>query len=322
VLRRLLGGADVFIQGYRPGVMDRLGFGYEAVAVIAPSIVYLSVSGFGQIGPLAERPAMDPVLQAFTGLTNENVGEDGIPHRVPIIAVDMSCGLYAFAAVAPALYARSRTGKGRHLAVSLLEAGACLQAVRMLQHHLDGGRMRPPAGPSGVYRCADGWINVTVARQHEWVAFCEAAALAALVDDPRFSTADGRSENADAMRALLRPVLARRSFAEWSERFAAKRVMHERVNSYSEFLAHPQVAQCGAVSWVAHPDVPAPLPLPNLAGAVPFGAAFAKAAAPRLGQHTEQVLREYGYTDAEIDGLAARSVIGRAEPVSPPPPEA
>ena len=106
VLWRLIGGADVLLEGFRPGVLDRLGFGYEAVAKREPRILYLSVSGFGQTGPLAGRPAMDPVLQAFTGLMMDNKGEDGIPHRVPFVVIDMSTALYAFQALSAALYAR------------------------------------------------------------------------------------------------------------------------------------------------------------------------------------------------------------------------
>ncbi len=103
VLWRLIAGADVFLQGFRPGVIERMGFGYDAVAEREPRILYLSISGFGQTGPLAERPAMDPVLQAFTGLIMENKGEDGFPHGVPIVAIDSTSGLYAFTALAAAL---------------------------------------------------------------------------------------------------------------------------------------------------------------------------------------------------------------------------
>jgi crotonobetainyl-CoA:carnitine CoA-transferase CaiB-like acyl-CoA transferase len=310
VLWRLIQGADVFMQGFRPGVIDRLGFGYPAVREAVPAIVYVSVSGFGQTGPLAERPAMDPVLQAYTGLTAENVGEDGVPHRVPIIPVDMTCALYAFGAIGPALYARRDGAGGRHIEASLMQAGGGLQVVRMMQHHLEGGQLRPAAAPSGVYRIADGWITITVARQHEWVAFCEALDLRALVDDPRFAAVEGRVENADALRTLVRPVLTPRSFAALSERLAAHRVMHERLNTYTEFLAHPHVAASGAISWIEHPDVPMKVPVPNVIGAAPFAAPGPRATAPGLGEHSAQILREHGYAEAEIERLAAQRVIG------------
>src|SRR3954471_10939472 len=129
VLWRLLKGADVFLEGFRPGVIKRLGFDYEAVSAREPRILYLSISGFGQTGPLAERPAMDPVLQAYTGLMNENRGADGIPHRIPIIAIDMSTGLFAFTAVAAALHARRDEPRGRHIEASLMQAASGLQVV-------------------------------------------------------------------------------------------------------------------------------------------------------------------------------------------------
>ena len=310
VLWRLVRGADVFVQGFRPGVIERLGFGYDAVAAAEPRILYVSVSGFGATGPLAERPAMDPVLQAFTGLIAENAGEDGVPHRIPIIAIDMSTALFAFSALAPALYARRDLATGRHIEASLLSAAAGLQVVRMLQHALEQDRLRPPAAPSGVFATADGWINVTIARQHEWLAFCAAMDLPALAEDPRFTDVDLRIQHAEVMREILRPVFASQPTARWSERLAAHKVMHERLNTYREFLDHPQTRACGAIAWVAHPAVPEAVPLPTLIGTAPFEAGSARARAPALGEHSADILRAHGYTAAEITDLAAQGVIG------------
>lgn len=266
VLWRLIGGADVFLQGFRPGVIERMGFGYAAVAAREPRILYLSVSGFGQSGPLAERPAMDPVLQAFTGLIMENKGEDGIPHRVPIVAIDTSTGLYAFTALAASLYARRDEARGRHIEASLMQSAAALQVVRMLQSHLEGAPPRATSPPSGVYQTSDDWINVTVARQHEWIAYCDAIERPELTQEARFATAKDRLANADALVALVRAVIATRSCAEWSERFVARKVMFERVNTYADFLAHEQASASGAVSQVDHPGVERTLALPNLIG--------------------------------------------------------
>ena len=310
VLWRLIAGADVFLQGFRPGVIERLGFGYATVAEREPRLIYVSISGFGPNGPLAERPAMDPVLQAFTGLIAENIGEDGVPHRIPIIAIDMTTALYAFNAVAAALYARRDARHGRLIEASLLQAAAGLQVVRMMQQYLEAGALRPPAGPSGVYQAADGWISVTVPRQHEWLAFCDAMGLPQLADDPRFAVQEGRVENADAMRALLRPVFAAASVAHWSERLAAGKVMHERLNTYADFLAHPHTAASGAIAWVDHPAVPQKMPLPNLIGIVPFGTGEVRAAAPALGQHSAEILREHGFAERDIADLIARRIIG------------
>ncbi len=187
VLWRLISGADIFIQNFRPGVIDRLGFGYDAVAARERRILYVSISGFGARGRLAERPAMDPVLQAFTGLTAENAGEDGIPHRVPIVAIDMSTALFTFGALGAALFARERTGAGQHIEASLLQAAAGLQVIRMLQQYLEDGKLRPPAAPNGVYATTDGWISITVVRPFEWEAFCRALDLGWMLEDGRFA---------------------------------------------------------------------------------------------------------------------------------------
>jgi crotonobetainyl-CoA:carnitine CoA-transferase CaiB-like acyl-CoA transferase len=312
ILWKLVSGADVFIQGFRPGVIERLGFGYDAVSEREPRIIYLSVSGFGQTGPLAERPAMDPILQAYTGLTVENKGEDGIPHRTPIIAIDMSTALYAYSAVSTALYARRDETRGRHIEASLLQAAAGLQVVRMMQSYLEGGDIRPPGAPSGVYEIADGWMTITVVRLHEWLGFCKAVGLPAFADDERFRTTQGRYDHATEINAVLRPLLASKPFAWWSERLAAERIMHEQLNSYTSFLQQPHVGQCDAIAWLQHPHLPKPMPMPQLIGAPPLVSGTRLATSPGLGEHTEEVLREHGYTADEVSDLARRGVVALA----------
>lgn len=309
VLWRLVRGADIFIQGFRPGVIERLGFGHEAVAEREPRVLYVSISGFGQVGPLAERPAMDPVLQAFTGLITENIGEDGVPHRIPIVAIDMSTALYAFSALGPALFARLKEERGRHIRVSLMEAAANLQVIRMLQQYLEDGKLRPPAAPNGVYAARDGWLSITVARPHEWVAFCQALDLGWMQEDARFATVDGRIEHAEVIRAELRPMFAGQDFAHWSGRLAAQKVMHERLNGYREFLAHPHVVASGAVAWIKHPQLERTLPLPNPIGLPGYAAGEPRAVAPALGEHSEQILREHGFSAAKVEALLSRNII-------------
>ena len=307
-LWRLIAGADVFLQGFRPGVIERLGFGYAEVAAREPRILYVSVSGFGQTGPLAERPAMDPVLQAYTGLMLENKGEDGTPHRIPIISIDMSTALYAFTAVSAALHARRDMPQGRHIEASLMQGAASLQVVRLMSSYLEGGVVTPTVPPNGVHRTADGWISVTVVRPFEWVGYCKALDLPRFAADPLMQTTEGRKEHAAEISAVIRPLLESLSTAELSSRLAAQRVMHEQLNTYTEFLRQKHVEETGAVAWLRHPHATQPLPMPNLIGLPPFADGASRAVAPALGEHTETILQEHGYTPAEIAALRAEKV--------------
>ena len=226
VLWRLLEGADVFLEGFRPSVIRRLGFDYEAVSARVPRILYLSISGFGQTGPLAERPAMDPVLQAYTGLMSENRGEDGIPHRVPVIVADMSTALYAYQALSSALYARRDETRGRYLDVSLMQGVTALQSIRLMACHLEGGTMKPGGAPGGVFQTADGWMSILAINDRDWKSLCGAMDMPALTTDPRFADPASRLNNDVALYAIVRPAIAARSCAVWSERLAAARIMH------------------------------------------------------------------------------------------------
>ena len=310
VLWRLIRGADVFIEGFRPGVTSRLGFGYKAVSAAEPRILYLSISGFGQTGPFAERPAMDPVLQAFTGLTSENKGEDGIPHRVPVIPIDMTTALYAFQAVSAALFARQGEAFGRHIDANLMQGAAGLQSVRMMASYLEGGEISGGAAPSGIFRAVDGWLNITVVRPHEWVALCQKVIdRPDLPQDPRFLDRDLRWTHQEALLAIVRPIIAARTTAELSVRLTAAQLMHERINTYAEFLQSEQVRTTNTIAWLHQPGVPCVAPMPNIIGLPPLQDGTARAHAPTLGEHTEIVLAEHGFSAAEIQDLSERRIV-------------
>ncbi len=193
---------------------------------------------------------MDPVLQAYTGLMIENRGEDGIPHRVPVIVVDMSTALYAFQALSAALYARRDETRGRYIDVSLMQAATALQSIRLMACHLEGGTMKPGGGPVGVFRIADGWMSMVAINDRDWRALCAALQMPALADDPRFATPALRLANDVALYAVVRPALAAEPWAVWSKRLTEARLMHERLNSYAEFLDQPHVRETGLIQWL------------------------------------------------------------------------
>ncbi|HEX2943599.1 MAG TPA: CaiB/BaiF CoA-transferase family protein [Rhodopila sp.] len=315
ILWRLIEGADVFIEGFRPGTIQRYGFGYDAVSAKVPGIIYYSISGFGQTGPLAGRPAMDPVLQAFTGIVNENKGEhDNHPHRIAISLIDMFSGLLGFQAIATSLYVRREQAvkQGRFIELSLMQGAAMLSVIRMIANYLERGTTARTSMPNGVFNTADGQLNVTMVRPTDWRPFCEAIEEPGLLDDPRFATHAARGANLDELYALLRPVFKARTTGWLAERLTAKGIMNGRVNTYEEFLKEEQVAATGIMSWLTQPGVPEPIPMPNIPGLPRFEDGMKRAHAPRLGEHSREILVEHGYSAAEIEALLERKVIANA----------
>ncbi len=217
--------------------------------------------------------------------------------------------MYAFGAVAAALHARQHLPRGRHIEASLMQAGASLQVIRMLGSYLEGGAPRPISPPSGVYKTADGWISITVVRLFEWEGYCRALDLPQFLEEQRFATADGRQAHAAELQAVLRPLLASGTTFAWSARLAGHRVMHEALNSYTQFLQQAHVTESGAVAWLNHPHVPQPIPVPNLIGLPPFEDGAARSLAPGKGEHGEAILREHGFSAQAIADLAAQGAV-------------
>jgi crotonobetainyl-CoA:carnitine CoA-transferase CaiB-like acyl-CoA transferase len=312
IMWRLLRGADVFIEGFRPGTIKRYGFDYATVSAKEPQIIYYAISGFGQTGPLAARPAMDPVLQAFTGIVTENRGErDGHPHRIAISLIDMFSGLLGFQAIATSLYVRreQEVKQGRFIELSLMHGGAMLSVIRMIAAYLERGTLQRVSMPNGVFDTADGQINVTMIRPTDWRPFCEALEVTGFLEDPRFATHAARGANLDELLLLLRPIFKARTTAWLAERLSAHDIMNGRVNSYQEFLQEEQVLATGIMSWLEQPGVPELVPMPNIPGLPPLESGTKRAHAPALGEHTQEVLAEHGYSAAEITALFEKKVV-------------
>ena len=312
ILWRLVESADVFIEGFRPGTIQRFGFGYDAVSTRVPGILYYSISGFGQTGPLAARPAMDPVLQAFTGIVDENRGErDQHPHRIGISVIDMFSGLLGFQAIATSLYARREqtVKQGRYIELSLMQGGAMLGVIRLIAHFLEGGPAQRTAMPNAVFTTADGQLNVTMVRPSDWPPFCEAIERPDLLTNPRFATHAARGENLDELYAVVRAVFASRPTAWFAERLTARGIMNGHVNTYSQFLEEEQVAATGIMAYLQQPGVQGLMPMPNIPGLPPLESGSKRAHAPTVGEHTRAVLAEHGYGSDEILSLLARQVV-------------
>lgn len=314
ILWRLLRGADVFMEGFRPGTIKRYGLDYEAVSAREPQIIYYAISGFGQQGPLAARAAMDPVLQAMTGIVNENRGEHDLhPHRIAISLIDMFTGLLGFQAIATSLYVRRDQRCGRYIEASLMQGGAMLSVIRLIANYLERGKTQRTSMPNGVFNTADGQLNVTMVRPGDWEPFCAAIDQLELLRDARFATPKTRGDNLDDLLVLVRKAFAAKPTAWLSERLTERGIMNAKVNTYEEFLREPQVEATGIISWLNQPGLPEPIPMPNIPGLPPFRDGTKRAHAPRLGEHTVEVLEEHGYSRSEIETLLADKVLAAAQ---------
>ena len=255
---------------------------------------------------------MDPVLQAFIGIVNENRGDhDNHPHRFAISAIDMYTGLLGFQAISTSLHvqARQKVKQGRYLQASLMQGGATMAVIRLIAQYLERGAATRTSMPNGVFDTADGQLNVTMVRPTDWPPFCEVIERADLLEDPRFSTHAARGANLDELYTVVRPVFKAKS-TEWlAKRFTERNIMNYKVNTYEEFLREEQVAATGIISWLTQPGFSEAVPMPNIPGLPPFESGTKRAHAPRLGEHTREVLREHGYPEAEIARLVEKKIV-------------
>jgi len=292
---KLAAKSHVFLQSARPGAMGRLGLGFEDIRKVAPDIVYVSVSGYGQTGPNAEKAMVDTVGQATSGLMSMTLARDGSPVRTTAPLVDVLTGLYAFQASSMALWGRKPGDGARHVDISLMQAAAAAQAPVIAEFGFVGkspGTLNPPAGN---YRTKDGWMAVTLVTDAQFRGICEAIGKPELGPDPRFDTFANRRINLPALREILDTELAKRTTAEWEPLFAKAGALASRINNYGDWLADPHVQAVSAAPGFAV-DQDTSLQVPRLPGQPAFDAP-----APRIGSHTRRVLGELGMANSDID---------------------
>jgi len=305
LLARLAARSDVVLQNYRPGVIERLGLGYETVAAANPNVVYVSVTGFGPDGPDAQKPGTDSIFQSMTGMASRNRDPDGKPRRMPILIPDTVTAVYAAQAVGAALYARARNGKGRHLRLSLFEACAAFQAAPIVESRLFPGEAPPLTVPAGVFRTKDGWLTLSGVTEAHFTGTLRALGLEALIDDFRFATIGPRRKNASMLNEEVARRLAERDTAHWIEKLAAEDALFAPIADYSAFVDSPQAQHLGAFAALDQPPY-GELPVARMPGAEH---AWPLRPAPRVGEHTDEILRELGLDDAAISGLVAAAAV-------------
>lgn len=313
---QLIARSDVLVENFSAGVADRLGIGYADACAVRRDIVYCAISGYGQDGPMAQRPAYDHVIQAASGITMLTGTPESVPNRIGPPLFDYLAGMYGALGVMAAVRERDRTGEPQMVDVAMLDAAVVAMASTVstlrnagIEPKANGNTAASGSPASGIFETRDGLLSITANQDAQVHALCEVLGVPGLLRDPALATSEARLANALEFRARLRTCLLHRSADAWEEALSRARVPASRVRRLGEMLAHPHMHERGVERTVQDAVSGRDLAVPSIGFKWNGLCLGPEAGPPRLGQHTAQVLAGLGYAEDEIRSLRTRQVI-------------
>jgi formyl-CoA transferase len=314
VLMRLVKTADIVVENFRPDVKSRLGIDYESLRAVNKRIILASISGFGQDGPYRERPGLDQIAQGMSGIMSVTGMPGGGPVRAGMAVCDVTAGLLAALAIMTALLEREQSGEGQWVQSSLLQAGLQLLDFQAARYTMNGevpeqvGNDHPTNVPSSAFTTSDGYVSVAATGDAFWKRFSEAIGRADMYTNPDFATNPKRVENRKALNAAINEAMKAKTTAQWVRILEEAEIPCGPINKMDQVFADEQFKHLRVTSDVQHPRLGKLTILSQMATLTRTPAALV-AAAPERGAHTDEVLHEAGYTDAEIAQLHERTVV-------------
>tara|TARA_Y100001933_G_scaffold88511_1_gene89633 strand:- start:1057 stop:2169 length:1113 start_codon:yes stop_codon:yes gene_type:complete len=313
IAKKLAADCNILVQNYRVGKLKKLGLDYDTVFKMNPKIVYVAVTGFGQIGPRRDQPATDSVMQAYTGMMSINRDVTGLPQRINMLAIDFSAGLYAFQAAAGALYGQAVKGKGKLIETSLLESAIVFQEAAIIESFLQDGKPEPIGMPVGSFKTKDGFMSINARRDGQFKSFCALIDREEWISDPRFIGPRERVANYEVLMSQIRPIIETKTSDEWNKLLSDADILNAKVHTHMDLLNDPQVQAAKAISWVEN-DTLGNIPMASIPGQPMPVNGNKLSNSPHVGEHNEEILIELGYSTANIQKLKDKGVIGTFTP--------
>jgi CoA:oxalate CoA-transferase len=313
IVRRMAKVSDVVVENFRPGVMDRLGLGYQALSALNPALIYAAITGFGKTGPYKDRPAFDFIAQAMSGFMSLN-GDQSMPYlRVGIPISDTIAGLYAAFGILAALRERERTGRGQEIQTAMID-GLISMFTFAAGAYFSTGQLPPRNGndhmvvaPYGLFNASDGPIAIAPSTEKNWQQLCTALELQHLISDPRFDSAEKRRDHRADINAIVARALRGRTRAEWISLLNQAGVPCGPVNNLAQAFSDPQVRHQEMVITSQQPS--GPVNIPGFPVKLSHSPARLRKPSPQVGEHTVEVLQELGYREAEIENLLKTNAV-------------